>query len=199
MIGFFGGSFDPVHYGHLKNAAALKTNLQLDKLFLMPCAHHVYKNKLSYTKKQRLHMLNLAIEEFDTLSIARNEIDNEKSYTIDSLKKIKKQYQDITCCLIMGMDNFINISTWKDWQQFTKYASIVVIARANYKLNKQLSQLFIETTDINELTNSKIGLLYFFYTKPINISSSEIRHKILNKQKLSGLMPNTIINYINSL
>ncbi len=200
MIGFFGGSFDPVHFGHLKNAVSLKKTLGLSELFLMPCAAPVHKNKLNFSNDQRLEMLQLAIQEFDALSIDLREINRDSaSYTIESLIDIKREYPDTPVCLIVGMDSFTNLRSWKDWQDFHHYIHLVVIARPGYQAPKDLTCSFKPTESIAELRNQAAGLLYFDNTKLLDISSSEIQGKISAQQSLSGLLPESIIHYLQHL
>lgn len=183
MIGFFGGSFDPVHYGHLQAARAIKKELKLNQLFLMPCKAPVHKDALQFSNKQRLKMLNLALVEFDDLQLDTREIDRQSaSYTINTLKQIKNNYPNEEICLIMGEDSFNTLETWKDYQQFGDYAQLVVLPRlplvegaASYK-------------DV-----------YFAKTPLVDISSTQIRSKIHNQQDLSRLLPENIIKYIEKL
>ncbi|HIM57846.1 MAG TPA: nicotinate (nicotinamide) nucleotide adenylyltransferase [Gammaproteobacteria bacterium] len=208
MIGFFGGSFDPVHFGHLKNATTLKKQLNLSALFLMPCAAPVHKNALNFSNAQRLEMLQLATQVFDELSIDLREINRDSaSYTIESLIDIKCEYADTPICLIVGMDSFINLHTWKDYQDFHQYVHLVVMARPNHQA-LEVSHAFTRTKNINELHNQTSGLLYFADTELLNISSSEIRGILFNaassgkigaQQSLSGLLPDPIIHYLQHL
>ena len=181
MIGFFGGSFDPIHYGHLENALLIKQELNLDQLFLMPCAEPVHKDSLTFSKEQRLDMLKLATWDFPELLIDTREIDRKtESYTIDSLKQIKQDYPNDKIFFIMGADSFNNISTWKNHEQLTKYATLVVLPRQNNEIFSQDG-------------------VYFAKTPLVNISSTQIRSKIAKHQNLSGLMPKSIIEYIENL
>jgi nicotinate-nucleotide adenylyltransferase len=199
MIGFFGGSFDPIHYGHLKNAAQLKIELGLSALFLMPCAKPVHKDQLNFSTEQRMNMLQLAIKEFDTLAIDTREIEQDGvSYTIDSLKQIKSNYQNHLICLVIGMDSFNHLSSWKDSQDFYQYCHLVVINRPNISIVRQDYGFKLVDT-INNLDDQKTGLLYFAKTQMLDISSSTIRGKIHDQQNLSGLLPESVITYIRTL
>lgn len=199
MIGFFGGSFDPVHFGHLKNVVSLKDTLNLSKLFLMPCAAPVHKNGLNFSNDQRLEMLQLATQEFNELSIDLREINRDSaSYTIESLIDIKHEYPDTPICLIIGMDSFINLPTWKNYQDFHQYVHLIVIARPNYQA-PSTSYSFTLAQSVAELHDQTSGLLYFSNTELLDISSSDIQGKINTQQSLSGLLPESIIHYLQHL
>lgn len=192
MIGFFGGSFDPVHYGHLKIARAVKKELRLSQLFLIPCKVPVHKNLLQFSNKQRLKMLNLALIEFNDLQIDTREIEKQSlSYTIDTLKHIKENYPNKKIFLIIGEDNFNILETWQNYRQFSDYAQLVVLPRIS------------DTQKLNTNTN-----VYFAKTPLIDISSTQIRSilsnppsmgKISNHKNLSALLPKNIIEYIQKL
>ena len=86
MIGVYGGSFDPVHFGHLKTANSIKNELNFARLFLLPCFEPVHKNSLHYSSVEWLEMLSLAIKEFPSLEIDTREIDRVgSSFMIDTL------------------------------------------------------------------------------------------------------------------
>lgn len=192
MIGFFGGSFDPVHYGHLKTARAVKKELGLQQLFLMPCKTPVHKDALHFSNQQRLDMLNLALVEFNDLQIDMRELNRQSpSYTMETLKHIQFDYPNEEIFLIIGQDSFNTLKTWKDYQKFNGYASVVVLPRiAN-----------------NQSLNSDIANVYFAKTPVLDISSTQVRSILsdaasigkINSQKLSGLLPENIIQYIQKI
>jgi len=197
MIGIYGGSFDPIHLGHLKTATTLKTELQLDHLFLLPCCEPVHKDGLKYPSNDRLKMLNLALEKFSTLEIDSREIlRGGGSYMIDTLHELKQIYRDEPICLIIGMDSFIKIKTWKDWQEFSKLVHLVILQRQGFNIIDSSLDSFHNTKEVNELRLESNGLLYFSNCPKINISSSDIRDRIAANQNLDDLLPKSVINYL---
>ena len=197
MIGIYGGSFDPIHLGHLKTATTLKTELQLDHLFLLPCCEPVHKDGLKYPSNDRLKMLNLALEKFSTLEIDSREIlRGGGSYMIDTLHELKQIYRDEPICLIIGMDSFLKIKTWKDWQEFSKLVHLVILERQGFNIIDSSLDSFHNTKDVNELRLESNGLLYFSNCPKINISSSDIRSRIANNQNLDDLLPKPVISYL---
>ena len=197
MIGIYGGSFDPIHLGHLKTATTLKTELQLDHLFLLPCSEPVHKDGLKYPSNDRLKMLNLALEKFSTLEIDSREIlRGGGSYMIDTLHELKQIYRDEPICLIIGMDSFLKIKTWKDWQEFSKLVHLVILQRQGFNIIDSSLDSFHNTKDVNQLRLESNGLLYFSNCPKINISSSDIRDRIAANQNLDDLLPKSVINYL---
>ena len=197
MIGIYGCSFDPVHLGHLKTATSLKTELKLDHLFLLPCCEPVHKEGLKYSSNDRLKMLNLAVENFSTLEIDSREIlRGGGSYMIDTLHELKQIYKDEPICLIIGMDSFIKIKTWKNWQEFSKLVHLVILQRQGLNLTDSSLDSFHNSKEANQLQLEPNGLLYFSNCPKINISSSDIRSRIATNQNLDDLLPKSVINYL---
>jgi nicotinate-nucleotide adenylyltransferase len=197
MIGIYGGSFDPIHLGHLKTATTLKTELQIDHLFLLPCCEPVHKDGLKYPSNDRLKMLNLALEKFSTLEVDSREIlRGGGSYMIDTLRELKQIYRDEPICLIIGMDSFLKIKTWKDWQEFSKLVHLVILQRQGFNIIDSSLDSFHSTKEVNQLRLESNGFLYFSNCPKINISSSNIRGRIAANQNLDDLLPKSVINYL---
>ena len=200
MIGIYGGSFDPVHLGHLQTATSIKNELNIDRLFMLPCFEPVHKNSLNYTSKQRLQMLDLAIKEFNSLEIDTREIlRGGSSFMIDTLLDLKESFKNESICLIIGMDSFINFKTWKNWDEFSKLIHLVVLPRnGDQPVSKTLTTFEI-VENIDKLESNTSGHLYFSNSQMIDISSSAIRGKIAANQNLDNLLPISIINFLKKI
>ena len=197
MIGIYGGSFDPVHLGHLITAESIKKELNFERLFLLPCCEPVHKNSLHYSSEQRLEMLSLAIKEFPSLEIDTREIDRGgSSYMIETLAEIVKEFKDSTICLIIGMDSFLSFKTWKKWDEFAKLVHLIILQRSTNQHPQKSLDTFNIALDKNHLNIKTSVLLYFSNSELIDISSSDIRGKIASNQNLDGLTPSSIINII---
>jgi len=200
MIGIYGGSFDPVHLGHLKTATSIKNELDIERLFLLPCYQPVHKQSLNYSSEQRLEMLSLAIQDFPELEIDTREILREgSSFMIDTLIELVEEFNNHTICLIIGMDSFINFKTWKQWDEFADLVHMVVLPRSGNQPDKKSLDTFDLAKDKDHLKSELTGLLYFSNSKLIDISSSDIRDKIANDQNLDQLVPSSVINFLQKI
>lgn len=200
MIGIYGGSFDPVHLGHLQTATSIKNELNIDRLFMLPCFEPVHKNSLNYTSKQRLQMLDLAIKEFNSLEIDTREIlRGGNSFMIDTLIDLKESFKNESICLIIGMDSFIKFKTWKNWDEFSKLIHLVVLPRNGDQPVSKTLTTFETVENIDKLKSNSSGHLYFSNSQMIDISSSAIRGKIAANQNLDNLLPISIINFLKKI
>ena len=197
MIGVYGGSFDPVHFGHLKTANSIKNELNFERLFLLPCFEPVHKNSLHYSSIERLKMLSLAIKEFPSLEIDTREIDRGgSSFMIDTLIELLEEYKENNICLIIGMDSLISFKTWKKWDQFASLVHLIVLPRISDQPSQNSLDTFELAIDKNDLKIKPNGLLYFSNSELIDISSTDIRDRITSNQNLDGLMPSSVINFL---
>jgi nicotinate-nucleotide adenylyltransferase len=142
-------------------------------------------------------MLNLAVDNFSTLEIDSREINRGGgSYMIYTLCELKQIYKDEPICLIIGMDSYLKIKTWKDWQEFSKLVHLVILQRQGFKLIDSALDSFHTTKEVHQLKLESNGLLYFSNCPKINISSSDIRSRIAANQNLDDLLPKSVINYL---
>ena len=197
MIGVYGGSFDPVHFGHLKTANSIKNELNFERLFLLPCFEPVHKNSLHYSSIERLKMLSLAIKEFPSLEIDTREIDRGgSSFMIDTLIELLEEYKENNICLIIGMDSLISFKTWKKWDQFASLVHLIVLPRISDQPSQNSLDTFELAIDKNDLKIKPNGLLYFSNSELIDISSTDIRDRIALNQNLDCLLPFSVIIFL---
>jgi nicotinate-nucleotide adenylyltransferase len=201
-IGFLGGTFDPIHFGHLRPALEITEALSLQQLFIMPNHIAPHKSASHASAKQRSEMVELAISQQARMTIDKRELKRHKpSYTIDTLKELKIEYPDTPICFIMGMDSLISFDTWFDWKNILTYCHLIISHRPGWqsKFNQQVADLVAkhQTTDKHDLHNIQFGKIYFQATSQLAISSTEIRELLSHDISLDFLTTDSVINYIN--
>lgn len=184
-IGFFGGTFNPVHYGHLKNALLAKEQLKLNKIIFIPSKLPVHKKAdFSISIEDRYNMLLRAVPEFKEFEVSRIEIDREEpSYTIITIQTLNDIYPQCELFMIIGADSFNEIDIWKDYTQIIDSVTVVVLRR---KTDPILRDDLLHVIPKLEIINNDY----------IDISSTELRKKLKQNESVSTLIPDNVIEYI---
>ena len=203
MIGIFGGTFDPVHYGHLRSALEVKDIFGLDEVRLIPCANPPHREQPAVTAKMRLQMLELAIKTQPGLKIDTRELDRHTlseltpSYMVDTLASLRQEFPTEPLLLFIGSDAFNYLTDWHRWQQLFDYAHLVVLTRPGFEI-EGLDDFFKArlAKDINELTQNPAGKLFLSQVTQLDISATAIRNMIAKKQNPGFLLPDAVIEYI---
>ena len=201
MIGIFGGTFDPIHFGHLRSALEVKEIFGLDEVHLIPCANPPHRKQPAVSAQMRLQMLELAIKNQPELKIDARELDRPSgqapSYMVDTLKSLRQEFKKEPLLLFIGSDAFKHLTGWHQWQQLFDYAHIVVLTRPGFQ-NQQLDDFFKARLagDIKELAQTNAGKLCFQQVTQLDISATAIRNMIANKQNPGFLLPDAVIEYI---
>ncbi len=199
MIGIFGGTFDPVHYGHLRSALELKELFELDHVRLIPCARPAHREQPAGTATQRLEMLQLATQNQTDFIVDAQELQRAgKSYTFDTLTALRHDYPNTPLLLFIGSDAFNELTTWFRWQELFNLAHVVVITRPNAELNNPLNRFFAaKLTDEKALLKEHCsGHLFFQEITQLAISATAIRGMITAQQNPRFLLPDAVIHYI---
>lgn len=192
LIGVFGGTFDPVHYGHLKTGRRVLEQTGLDELRLVPCYQPVHRAPAVANAQQRLTMLQLAIEEFPGFIVDDRELRRGgSSYTFDTLEELRRDYPDAVLCLLIGMDAFLGFTTWHRWREILNLAHLLVMARSGYTVSGDVAGLceIHRLQNAEELRQRKHGGILFVVTPEEDISSTTIRAYLQQGLDVQGLLP----------
>jgi nicotinate-nucleotide adenylyltransferase len=201
MIGLFGGTFDPVHYGHLRSALEVKDIFGLDEVRLIPCAKPPHREQPAVTAEMRLQMLELAIKnqpglKTDTRELDRYNLRQAPSYMVDTLASLRQEFSTEPLLLFIGTDAFKHLTSWHRWQQLFDYAHIVVMTRPGFE-TQQLDDFFkARLAGAKELAQASAGKLCFQQVTQLDISATAIRDMIARKQNPGFLLPDAVIEYI---
>lgn len=190
-VGLLGGTFNPIHYGHLLLAESARDRLGLDKIIFIPTGHNPHKvNNDDVDSIDRLIMTQSAIETNPTFELSRVEIDRQGyTYTVDTLKELEQMYQDTDFYFISGADIIFEIDKWKDADKILKKLKIVTTFRPGC----DQEHLDARIDELREIYNANILKLY---TPEMNISSSEIRSRIKHGYSIKYLLPEVVEKYI---
>ncbi|MCU7835932.1 MAG: nicotinate-nucleotide adenylyltransferase [gamma proteobacterium symbiont of Taylorina sp.] len=208
-IGIYGGTFDPIHYGHLRPNLELCEVLGLDHVRFIPAFLPPHRNNPVTQVEHRLEMVALAIESEPSFVLDDREITRGgSSYMLDTLKSLRQDFSDSPLCLLMGMDAFSGIENWYHWQELLNYAHIIVSQRPDTDFHAQelwsdsLSAFYQEhkyqkcKTGSKNIHNSLCGKIQLETVTQLSISATDIRDRLKNKQSIRFLVPESIINLI---
>jgi len=201
-IALFGGTFDPVHYGHLQIANELAELLPVSEVKMMPSAIPPHRADNIVSAEHRLNMLQIAIEKYPRLVMEDIELQRDQtSYSIDTLALIRTSVgPEESIILCVGLDALLGISHWHRWTELLNFCHIAVCSRPSYELPDS-GPLFdwIEqhrTDHLDRLEASSQGYIYFCQMSMLPVSSTVVRNKLKKQQSIKLLMPAGVINYI---
>ncbi|CDZ78363.1 putative nicotinate-nucleotide adenylyltransferase [Legionella massiliensis] len=202
----YGGTFDPIHYGHIKTALDVQGFFHFERFVFLPCKIPVLKNQALATPEQRVSMMELALAPYQQqarFSIDLSELNRDTpSYMVDSLEYFRKQFgEELAITLLMGMDTFSQLHRWYQWSKLITLCNILVIDRAGFAkqalpdlvqdlLDKQ------QTFDANALKQKSHGLIYRYNAGQFDFSSSWIREQLSKNNELENYLPIAVLEYI---
>jgi nicotinate-nucleotide adenylyltransferase len=201
-VALFGGTFNPVHFGHLRLANELAKLLQVKPMRMLPCAVPPHREEPCASAEQRLAMLELAIDAQPILATDDLELHRAKpSYTIDTLELVRQRIgAQMPLFFCMGMDSLAGINSWHRWRELLNFCHIVVYPRPTWEISSQE-----ELTDwvdqhqcdnLSALKQSPAGHLYICDLPVMDLSSSEIRDYIKQGKNIDHMAPESVIEYI---
>ncbi|MFA6408901.1 MAG: nicotinate-nucleotide adenylyltransferase [Gammaproteobacteria bacterium] len=200
-IGILGGTFDPVHLGHLHLAKNVLEKLNLSEIRFIPCFKSAYNKKIIASPEQRLAMLKLATATekcflVDDCEIKRGGI----SYTFDTLTKLRTEFPNTPLYLTIGMDTFQQLPTWYRWKDILSLSHLVIADRPNTQeiQNPDLKSLLIKHSlqNLAKLQSSPASGILQLAINPLPISSTDIRQALAKKENVANLLPPAVYHYI---
>ncbi|MBP7736564.1 MAG: nicotinate-nucleotide adenylyltransferase [Spirochaetes bacterium] len=183
-LGIFGGTFNPIHYGHLINAEMIRSDFDLDRIILVPAKYPVHKSLAGEVPaEERYAMAVLAAAEAKEYEVSRIEIDrNGPSYTITTVQALQERYPGSELNLIVGMDSLNTIDTWRETERLLKHVSLIVMRRPG--------EACAPDVDLGKC------MVRFADNPLIDISSTVIRERLRAGKSVRFLMPDAVIDYI---
>lgn len=203
-IGILGGTFDPIHHGHLRLALEACEKLGLDQVRLVPLNIPPHRSKPVASADHRVAMIKLAITDQPRLCIDECELErNDVSYTIETVRSLRRDHETTPLCLIVGHDAFNKIDTWHQWESLLDYVHIIVANRPGESIDDAPEQVLEWTQkhftkNLSDINNKPNGFIYFIEIPMLDISSSQIREILKNNQSVDELLPLNTLSYIKS-
>ncbi|AMK77915.1 MULTISPECIES: nicotinate-nucleotide adenylyltransferase [Methylomonas] len=198
MIGVYGGTFNPVHYGHLRTALEVKELFELEQLRLIPCRLPPHRDEPEVPAHLRLQMLEAAVAETYGFSVDRRELDRAgPSYMVDTLHSLRNEIGDTPMLLFIGADAFAGLERWYQWQRLFEYAHVVVMTRPGYA-GSEFSAFFQQRfcADRTQLSRQSAGFLTFQQVTALDISATAIRELVAAGRDPQFLLPDRVIELI---
>lgn len=209
MIGIIGGTFDPIHFGHLRPALEIAEQFDLDEVRFIPSANPPHRWKPIASAEHRLNMVKLAVEGFPLFTVDDREYHRQgSSYTVDTLQSIVNE-EDIdkeqadeesatpSLLMMLGLDAFQSFTQWRDWQKILELTHIVVSTRPGYSLeNADKWMQGRVVSSISELKQKQAGCIFFSEVTALDISATSIRKQLFNGTSPRFLMPEKVVDYI---
>ncbi len=202
-IGIFGGSFNPVHLGHIKVAQDVKSLLKLDEVWFMCASFPPHKRDVQ-PYFHRYNMLNLALKHNPYLFPSDLEIKKKFLFTVDTLSYLNNVYgEQHDFYFLIGFDAFLEITTWKNWKKLFTLANFVIFNRSSSqenlkKLLKNFFSIDVKHNPATDTYNYKNKTIYSIKVKSLNISGSEVRELSKKGGDISTFVTKEVLDYIEA-
>jgi len=221
-IGLFGGTFDPVHYGHLRPAIELAELYALDVLYLLPSHQPAHRGPTGASSSQRIDMLQLAVADVERLIVdTREALRSGPTYTVDTLEAMRDEFPNATLLFFLGMDSFAEFASWRRWQDILHIANLVVIDRPGALMSdfstalmeqqkkRSGTSMIVDMADRANGTDKAdrgpesspdvvipAGLIERTDVTQLDISATAIRQTVATGRSLHFLLPESVRHYI---
>ncbi len=202
---YLGGTFNPVHYGHLRVAEEVKEVLGLEKVvFVLSCNPPLKHHEKVLPPELRLQMLKLAVSDNPFFEVSDIECKRQgPSYTIDTVRELKQLYPQEDVLLIVGLDSFLELHLWHRYQDLLREASFVIVSRPPLGVQDLIGSDFVDrviehSSDYTLLRLHSGALAYYIECTHLDISSSDIRARVARGRSIRYLLPESVESFIIS-
>lgn len=196
LLGILGGTFDPIHFGHLRPALDVKQALDLEQVRFLPNNVPPHREQPWLDTDSRKSLLEIALQDMPGFKLDCRELERAgKSYMVDTLASLRANFPDHHLCLILGMDAFAGLHQWYQWQRILEQCHIVVTDRPGFDWPSAAELQALEacrTTDVNELKQAATGLILLQSVTQLDISASEIRKQLQAGLDIRYLLPEAV-------
>jgi len=201
MLGILGGTFDPIHFGHLRPALEVQQALGLNEVRIIPLRDPPHRSQPLTTTDQRLLMLQAAVKGLPGFSIDTQELERDgKSYTVETLRSLRKEVGTKPICLLIGSDAFQQFHTWHKPDEILQLTHLIVMQRpGDSNANPTALTANRIVTSPSSLAASPSGCILFQPVTQLDISSTTIRALIRNNQNPRYLLPDDVLEIIQTL
>ena len=207
-LALLGGTFDPVHFGHLRIASEAAAALRLPEVRLIPSKTPVHRTRPGASESHRLAMLRLAVADVPGLAVDDRELKRDTpSYTVLTLESLRTEFPLRPLVWLIGIDAFMHINRWHQWPRLFDLAHFVVLNRPGFAVSQVLSPTLAQvwqgrlTRSAAELSDTTHGSIYLHTVTPQAISATEIRNTIAadaEDKALQSLLPAPVLAYIRA-
>jgi len=201
LIGVFGGTFDPIHKGHVQVIENLLRVIDFHRLIVIPNGHPPHKEE-RIDPQDKLELVKVALGHISNIHIDDREISTEApSYAYSTFRKIKIESEGFNLAWVMGSDSFLGIETWYEYEKLLEEVNFVVLERPGYSLENDISIRHIlqhrKVNDISEL-NGTVGKIFILKIDPVKLTSTEIRDSIRKNEDVSHLLNQDVYQLIKN-
>jgi nicotinate-nucleotide adenylyltransferase len=196
-IGLFGGTFDPLHYGHLRTAFELWQALKLAEVRFMPTGSPPHREQPLAPAQLRLEMVKAAVADQPAFVVDDREVRRTGvSYSVDTLTELRAEYPQRSLCLLLGMDAFLGLPNWHRWRELLDLAHIIVAHRPGWRAPTMgpLGEVMVDrgTGSVRDLHEQRAGRIYVHAVTQLEISSTELRQLISQGRDPRYIVPEEV-------
>lgn len=197
LYGLFGGTFNPIHNGHLCTVRSVNQQVGFAGISVIPAAIPPHKTAPTVSAQHRLQMVRLALADEPHFQVDDFEIrQHQTSYSLHTIRYFRQQLPQHRLCLILGMDALIGFTSWYQWQQILSLCHLVVMHRPGFPTPMVEVPWWQQVQSAHALRQYPAGRILVVDNEQVNISSTEIREKVKMHQAIDPYVPKAVLNYI---